>query len=112
MGDRGNIFITRNDDTKNNEQGIYLYTHWGGSYLKETLQAALRKKWRWNDEAYLTRIIFCEMIKGYESEETGFGISLEEQDNEHPIVYVLTDTQEVIVEGHCYTFQEFIDKEF
>lgn len=87
MGDRGNIEIN----------GVWLYTHWGGSELKATLKAALKNGvGRWNDTTYLTRIIFSEMVKGDESGTTGYGISTHMPDNEHDILHVETETQRVI----------------
>jgi len=72
MGDRGNIIV---EDGKSK---VYLYTHWGGSELKEILMSALKRgKERWTDGQYLARIIFCEMVKGDEKGLTGFGISSE-----------------------------------
>lgn len=94
MGDRANVVI---DEQHSNNQ-IYLYSHWGGSELPATLQAALRKRWRWTDESYLARIIFREIIRGSEDEETGFGISTYEGDNEYPFLRVSTKTQSVTVD--------------
>ena len=65
MGDRGNVKV----------DGVYLYTHDMGTSLPFVVKRALRKQWRWDDSAYLARIIFCEMIKGREQDEFGFGIS-------------------------------------
>lgn len=76
MGDRANVFIS----------GVYLYTHWGGAGLPYVVQDALKKKWRWDDDAYLARIIFCEMVKKDLEGETGFGISSYMIDNEHPVI--------------------------
>lgn len=70
MGDRGNIIVKDRDST------VYLYSHWTGSDLPDVLKSALKRgKSRWNDGQYLARIIFCEMVKGSEMDETGFGIS-------------------------------------
>jgi len=69
MGDRRNVIV------KNNNAGVGLYTHWSGSELKETVKTALKRHQRWDDDAYLARIIFCQMVKGQESDETGFGIT-------------------------------------
>ena len=99
IGNRGNIKVG----------GVYLYTHWGGSYIKEILRSALiRGKNRWTDEGYLTRIIFCEMIKDDVLGETGFGISTYELDNEHTILEVDCERQEV----NGVSFQDFIEGEF
>lgn len=83
MGDRANVWIRESKK----DSGIYLYTHWGGSGLPETLQAALKQAKRddrLNDTPYLTRIIFCHMISyGHSNpasalrESTGYGISNE-----------------------------------
>ena len=102
MGDRGNIKVGN----------VYLYIHWGGSTLKGVLIRALKRKQRWNDEAYLTRIIFCEMMAEEQESldgETGFGISTKIQDNEHPILEVDCKTQTIKIEGNVIaTFREFI----
>lgn len=98
MGDRGNIKVGK----------VYLYTHWYGSNLKEMLVNALKRgRDRWTDEAYLTRIIFCEMIKDEVLEDTGYGISTEIQDNEHEILEV--DCKKLTVNG--IPFEDFIKEE-
>ena len=98
MGDRGNIIV------KGNNEEIYLYTHWGGSELREILRSALRRgKNRWDDYHYLNRIIFCEMIKDDVLGLIGFGISSEMQDGGADI-HVDVDSQKV--DGT--TFEEFI----
>jgi hypothetical protein len=71
MGDRGNVILTYEEGGE-----IYLYTHWGGSELKQTLKdALLRGRDRWDDPSYLARIIFSEMIKDNIDGNTGFGIA-------------------------------------
>lgn len=108
MGDRGNILIG----------GVYLYTHWGGSELHKILQDALKKRWRWDDTPYLTRIIFCEMIKGCEEEETGFAISTKINDNEHNILEVDVDDNIIIERDTSFkvikkwSFEDFIREDF
>lgn len=98
MGDRGNIKVGK----------VYLYTHWGGSEITEILKSALiRGKGRWNDEPYLTRIIFCEMIKDDVMGDTGYGISTVICDNEYPILDV--DCAKQTVNG--IPFKEFIKEE-
>lgn len=84
MGDRGNIVI----------HGVWLYTHWGGSEIKQDLQKALQRHLRWGDPTYLARIIFDQM-KGNDFGEMGFGISTQACDNEYPILIVDCDKQEV-----------------
>jgi len=70
MGDRGQCLIE--------DEGVYLYTHWGATELEDIVRKAIAKGWRWGDPEYLARIIFCEMIKEDEEGETGFGIGTTE----------------------------------
>ena len=85
MGDRGNICIRQSNGTDH----LVFYTHWGGSFIIDVLHTALSRKQRWEDDAYLARIIFCELVRGCEYKETGFGISVNSLcDNEHHILVV------------------------
>lgn len=88
MGDRANVAI-RNP----HEDGmVFLYTHWGGYELPRVIQDALKRgRDRWDDAPYLARIVFSEMVKGQENENTGFGISTGICDNEHPIIVLDTE---------------------
>lgn len=104
MGDRGNICMEMNDGGR-----VFFYSHWTGRELPETLKSALvRGKNRWNDEPYLARIIFNEMTTGYELEETGFGISTYETDNNHPTIYVSVEKQTVTVGNKIKTFKGYV----
>ena len=118
MGDRANVFVQDYDRTK----GVFLYTHWTGTGLPETVRTALAKRKRWDDGQYLARIIFCEMVKGRETEETGFGITATCGDGGRRVLIV--DPQNELIafgdeesafndltsfEGHM-TFEEFIAK--
>ena len=105
MGDRKNVFV----DTDLNGKGVYLYTHWGGRKLPEIVQTALKKKWRWSDPHYLSRIIFCEMVKDDLMNETGFGISSELTDYNKDTIKVLTDIQEVHIGKKEWTFEEYVE---
>jgi hypothetical protein len=83
MGDRANIAVKEGSDQ------VFLYAHWSGSELPEVLKSALiRGKGRWSDYPYLARIIFCEMVKGYEMKDTGFGISATVGDGDDRILTV------------------------
>lgn len=84
MGMRRNIQL-RYDDGRT----ICFYTHWGADGLKEVLRNALiRGIDRWDDESYLARIIFSEMIKDHILENTGFGIAPYELDPEFKTIEV------------------------
>lgn len=106
MGCRGNIQIQFS-----NKKSIYFYTHWRGDSIREVVQAALRRRQRWGDESYLARMIFCELVKGHESEESGYGIAPYIPDNEHPIVKVIPRTQTVMIGRKSYTFEAFINED-
>lgn len=92
MGDRANIFIRTG---KERNEGVFLYTHWGGETYLQTLQDTLALRLCWDDEAYLARMIFSRMTRGSELGETGYGISTHMPDNEHAIAYVDCSTQTV-----------------
>lgn len=94
MGDRANIIVIDDDRDAENLRGVVLYTHWSGSEIKDTLKAALSKRERWDDAAYLTRIIFCELV-GPDRGTTGYGISSFIGDNEH--AYLVVDVPRQIV---------------
>lgn len=111
MGDRGQIKIG----------GVYLYTHWCGSSLKNILQTALKKRWRWADGEYLTRIIFECMIDEERNTETGYGIgTITHIDLNSPLLEIDVSNQKVIEEGWGepnsknkeWSFEEFIKREF
>jgi hypothetical protein len=72
MGDRAHIALKQDKGT------IYLYSHWDGRDLYQKLARALeRGRGRWDDEEYLGRIIFSEMIRDDINGETGYGIGLQ-----------------------------------
>ena len=88
---------TETEETKE----IFLYTHWRGTELPETLrQGLIQGKSRWNDSPYLARVLFCAMVKEGGDEEglADFGISPWITDNEYPLLVVDTDKKKVRVE--------------
>lgn len=104
MGDRANIkFIEENGGT------LFFYTHWHGfEYMKEALRRALSLRERWDDDSYLARIIFCEVVKGADNKTTGFGLSTYETDNENPIIEVNAKNQTVTIGQKTCSFEEFL----
>ena len=106
MGMRQNVAIKYSDGNK-----IYFYSHWDGesnrntSPLADKVRTALNRKLRWDDESYLARIIFCEIVKEHIDEETGFGIQPYEVDPEFPTIEI--DMAKQTVNG--LPFQRFID---
>lgn len=90
MGDRGQIAVVHG------EGAVYLYSHWGGTELAAVLRSALLKKWRWDDNEYLTRIIFDEMVGDSQGSEMSYGIGLiPHGDIEHALLVVDTTQQAV-----------------
>lgn len=89
MGDRGNIVVREHDSE------VWLYTHWSGSEIGDTLKAGLAKAPdRWSDGQYLARVIFQALV-GKDDGTTGYGISSRINDNEHPILVADCDSQRV-----------------
>jgi hypothetical protein len=89
MGDRANVFVVNRGSLEAPEDGVWLYSHWGGHGLPATLQCALtRGKRFWSDIPYLTRILFCDLIRGDAESLTGYGISTYITDNEYPVLSV------------------------
>lgn len=92
MGDRGNIAIIQNHGQ------VWFYTHWNGFNIKSSVKNALARQKRWDDETYLTRIIwdsFCG--KENHGDEFGYGIGLRIGDNKHPIVVVDIPKQKIFM---------------
>lgn len=112
MGDRANIAMQFDGGGQ-----VWFYTHWCGTEMESTLREALnRGRNRWDDPAYLSRIIFCEMIKmdGKDALDglTGFGISTSEQDQNHPHIYVDTSAKTVKMrDGTTHSFEDYCKSE-
>lgn len=106
MGDRRQVIIQEGSDK------IVLYTHWGGSELPDVVRdSLLRGKERWDDAPYLSRIIFCDMIKDRERGLTGFGIWSSEMDSEYPDVYVDVGNQTVSIGEEKKSFAQYVSEE-
>jgi len=106
MGDRANVKIK---EKYNGE--VFLYTHWDGYGLPETVKAAMiRGRDRWNDASYLCRIVFCEMVKNDPNALTGFGISTSVGDGEDRVLIVDCDKQTIdLPDGRQYTFEQYVE---
>ena len=107
MGCRGTIEIW-NHAASDDEAPVVLYTHWGANDMLANLKSVLRRKKIWSDAPYLSRMIFCQMIRGEERGETGFGIQTSNIGDAEQEIIVDCDRQEVIVKGwdknNTYTY--------
>ncbi len=104
MGDRANVRV------KSQASDVFLYTHWGGYALPETVRKALSLRERWSDDSYLARIIFCSMVRGDDAEATtGFGISSTIGDGEDQLITVDVEAQTVKVNAQApVSFKDYI----
>ncbi|MDH4227112.1 MAG: hypothetical protein OEV59_05090 [Deltaproteobacteria bacterium] len=119
MGDRAQIAIK--SQYEKNGAKVYLYGHWIGVRIYDVLKTVIKRGAQLDDAEYLARIIFCEMIKGEEDTETGYGISTSAHgDIEHPIPVLDCGKQEITFEpapdgeenppeGFVITFKDFIN---
>lgn len=91
MGDRANIVIpTPWAKDGSDQEAVFLYGHWSGHDLPETLRRVLAMEKRWDDPAYLGRIVLEAMVGDQRGSETGFGISTRLGDGEYDLL-VLSD---------------------
>lgn len=111
MGDRSYVHVLNDKD-----KSVYLYSHWTGNKLLENVHSALKRKQRWTDDSYLTRIIFCEMLRyGYRNDllkafddECSFGISAFEPENEYKPIILDCQKEEITVGSLKSSFKEFV----
>lgn len=86
MGDRANFGVRQGNDV------VYLYGHWAGYGMMNTLATALntvKSYGRLSDEGYATRILFSQIIGDSWSGELGWGIYVNSLgDNEHKVPVV------------------------
>jgi hypothetical protein len=64
------------------QTGVYLYQHYDGYDLMNKVVKAVNSptgKGRQSDSEYLTRIIFCEMVKDNVEGATGYGIGRQQR---------------------------------
>ena len=113
MGCRGTIEIWEHGAApKDEESPVVLYTHWGAKDMLMNLKTVLKRKKRWSDAPYLSRMIFCKMVEGDERGETGYGIMTRNIGDAEEEIVVDCDRQEIIIKkqigNKTYTFDDFI----
>lgn len=90
MGNRANVCMRYKDEQ------VVLYAHRSGEHLPKIVSQALKRgKPRWRDFQYLTRIVFCEMVKDDVMGLTGFGITQKVWDGGRKIIDLDLDEQKV-----------------
>lgn len=86
MGDRANFGFKDGDNT------IYLYAHWGGEGMMNTLANAIKvvlDAGRQNDPSYATRIAISNIVGDAWAGSTGYGLTVNYlSDNEHSVPVV------------------------
>ena len=97
MGDRSNIVVQESNGNR-----LFLYGHWMGEGAIDVVADVLSLRDRWNDEPYLTRMLFEKMIEGAVDKTTGFGISTYMCDNEYPIIVLEPATQTAVIEEYKF----------
>ena len=115
MGCRGTIEIWENGAApKDEESPVVLYTHWGAKDMLMNLKTVLKRRKRWSDAAYLSRMIFSKMIRSDIEGETGYGIMTCNIGDAEQEIIVDCDRQEIIVKGETnnktYTFSELAEQ--
>lgn len=105
MGDRANVRLDYywQQEGKKTEASIFIYTHWEGHRLPLLVHEGLALKARWEDAAYLTRIIADSIIPAPDlaynrTTTTGYGISTWICDNEHAIIVLNTHKKTIGLE--------------
>lgn len=99
MGDRANVVVRDDFSEQTDREAVFLYGHWSGYDLPETLREALLvAPDRWTDSAYLARVVFDRMVGESQGGSTGFGISTRPPDNEYDFL--------VLHKGHVVRLSE------
>lgn len=104
MGARAQVHIE--------DEGVYLYTHYGSQELPKDVANALdRGRDRWSDSEYLARVIFDEMKEDDIRGTTGYGIGTSAHgDLDYNPIEVNCKKRNVYHSNEIYTFEEFIEK--
>jgi hypothetical protein len=110
MGARVNFVFKQEEG----EPNIVLYSHWGETFWRENLAAAIRKaepRLKMNDVSYSTRIIMSQLIGEDWDSETGFGIYLAPTNMDYFDTVVEIDVAKQIMwdNGHEHSFTAFCD---
>lgn len=95
MGDRANVRFKQGNER--DEFSFYLYAHWAGRDLHETIRAAFSQaEERWTDELYCTAFLVGQALKDYanKGELLSWGLG-GPGDNEHDVLEIDFEAQKV-----------------
>ena len=102
MGDRA-TFVIEQTNIDNEVTPLYLYGHWAGIGMMDTLAQALEAatpRILMDDQVYATRIIISYLIGDSWRSETGWGLSTYFCDSEHSVPVVNLERQTVRLVPH------------
>lgn len=123
MGARGTVEIRY--DLKDEPNSVFLYTHYGVNEMLSDVKRALNRRKRWDDPAYLARIVFCEMMRnGYNNDTAAMEDSLSFGIQPYPagdaeieirinfkFKTVEVNNKYVPKRSKTYTFEELVEEE-
>jgi hypothetical protein len=101
MGDRATFVIEQSEDT----EPIFIYGHWAGDGMMNTLASALdhaKVRIDMDDPWYATRMIFGFMIQDDPLGEYGWGLSTTFLDSEHSVPVVNLTNKTVRLLPHSW----------
>lgn len=103
------VFITDND-----MPNLVLYSHWGETFWREQLAAALafaKPRLSINDSSYATKMIIDQLTKDGRDDEHGFGIYLAPSDMDYMDTSVEIDMINHMVNdsGNWHSFDSFVE---
>lgn len=88
---------------------VFLYTHWDSRQLPQVVARALARREGRDDFEYLSRIIFCEMVKDEPMGTTGYGIgTIEHSDLDYSPIVVDCRDNTVTHAGLKLAFDEYV----
>ena len=76
-------------EIKTKNGSLYVYSHWDGKGMVEIAKQAIKAaKPRWDDQSYGLRIIVDQITKKGRDRETGYGLSLSDDQGWSPDVII------------------------
>jgi len=98
MGCRGQVCVKMWD----NDPDVYLCTHYTAHNLPDLVRQVILDGRRIEDNSYLARIIFCQMVQSHLFDDRGFGIDTCLYTDIQVLVTVDPDKKKVVVDRTMY----------